>query len=312
MLHEHRVLTTTQITAARVRHHPRRHRPDDHPVPATGPSTGSGPWPPPGPRRCTSSSTTPAPPCSPPRTASPPPSWATAATAPSRSPCPPGSATPPAPTGSSPPWPPPPAPAAGTPRLECWWSERRCAAIWGDLARPDGYGRWREQPPGARAVTADFFLEYDTGTEDLPRLVAKLAGLPGPGRPHRHRHPRAVLAPHPPPRGRAARPPGRAAPARHPRRRLGRAIPGVPVATATPGTSPGGPAGPAWLPAGGAGPRLRLAQLAAADAPSPVRSRSPAALPAAPARRPGLVPARPCPARLARPARRAPHLGGQR
>ena len=39
-------------------------------------------------------------------------------------------------------------------------------------------------------------------------------------------------------------------------------IPGVPVATAAPGTSPGGPAGAAWLPAGSPGPRLRLAQLA--------------------------------------------------
>jgi hypothetical protein len=64
----------------------------------------------------------------------------------------------------------------GRQALECWWSERRCAAIWGDHARPDGYGRWREQHPGRTAATVDFFLEYDTGTEDLPRLIAKLAG----------------------------------------------------------------------------------------------------------------------------------------
>src|SRR5208337_3006724 len=38
-------------------------------------------------------------------------------------------------------------------------------------------------------------------------------------------------------------------------------IPGVPVATAAPGTSPEGPAGPAWLPAGSPGPRRRLTQL---------------------------------------------------
>ena len=33
---------------------------------------------------------------------------------------------------------------AGDAALTCWWSERRCAALWGDLARPDGYGQWTE------------------------------------------------------------------------------------------------------------------------------------------------------------------------
>ena len=67
--------------------------------------------------------------------------------------------------------------SSGQASLECWWSERRCAAAWGDHARPDGYGRWREQSPGGGPpAVADFFLEYDTGTEDLPRLIAKLAG----------------------------------------------------------------------------------------------------------------------------------------
>jgi hypothetical protein len=56
--------------------------------------------------------------------------------------------------------------------LACWWSERRCAALWGDLARPDGYGLWRH--PGGQG--SDFFLEYDTGSEDLPRVAAKLTG----------------------------------------------------------------------------------------------------------------------------------------
>src|SRR6266700_1128158 len=35
-------------------------------------------------------------------------------------------------------------PGAG---LVCWWGERRCAALWGDLARPDGYGRWHQPTP---------------------------------------------------------------------------------------------------------------------------------------------------------------------
>lgn len=56
-------------------------------------------------------------------------------------------------------------------RLLQWWSERRCAAEWDGLVRPDGYGRWQE---GGGEV--GFFLEYDAGTERLVRLAAKLDG----------------------------------------------------------------------------------------------------------------------------------------
>jgi hypothetical protein len=152
--------------------------------------------------------------------------------------------------------------SGGAQALECWWGERRCAAAWGDRARPDGYGRWTEQPPGQPPATVDFFLEYDTGTEPLSRVVAKLAGyaalaartgittpvlfwLPGT---RRETGLHARLAGPPPPGI-----PGAACAAQ---------IPGVPVATAAPGTSPQGPAGAAWLPASSPGPRLRLAQLA--------------------------------------------------
>jgi Replication-relaxation len=172
--------------------------------------------------------------------------------------------------------------------LDAWWPERRCAALWGDLARPDGYGRWHEPGPAGTIRAAEFFLEYDTGTEDLPRVTAKLAGyrqlaartgittpvliwLPGPAR---ETALRALLA----------------------------ALPAaltalVPVATATPAsaaTRPGGPAGPAWLPAGEAGPRRRLACLPGAwPAAAP-----PGSLPATPAaglawRPPSLHPAPP-------------------
>jgi len=146
--------------------------------------------------------------------------------------------------------------------LERWWGERRCAATWGDHARPDGYGRWTERLPGRPAATVDFFLEYDTGTEPLSRVTGKLAGyaalaartgittpvlfyLSSPGR-ETALH--ARLAGPPPPGI-----PGAASAAQ---------IPGVPVATTAPGTSPQGPAGAAWLRAGAPGPRLRLAQLA--------------------------------------------------
>jgi hypothetical protein len=60
-------------------------------------------------------------------------------------------------------------PDASGARLITWWSERRCAQLWGDLAIPDGYGHLA-RPNGSMA----FLVEYDTGTESLPRLAAKL------------------------------------------------------------------------------------------------------------------------------------------
>ncbi len=55
--------------------------------------------------------------------------------------------------------------------LGAWWSERRCTERFGAIVRPDGYGAWAE---GGREV--EFFVEYDTGTETLRRLVEKLDG----------------------------------------------------------------------------------------------------------------------------------------
>ncbi|OZM76573.1 replication-relaxation family protein [Pseudonocardia sp. MH-G8] len=55
--------------------------------------------------------------------------------------------------------------------LETWWSETRCARLFGDLVRPDGYGRWT-----TRGRRVEFFLEFDLGTEALSRVAAKLAG----------------------------------------------------------------------------------------------------------------------------------------
>ena len=144
--------------------------------------------------------------------------------------------------------------ASGQAGLDCWWSEQRCAAIWGDLARPDAYGRWHEHGPAGTAST-DFFLEYDTGTEDLPRLVAKLAG-------YQALAARTAIATpvlfwlHSPKREAALH------------ARLAAADTGwlirVPVATATPAMQDeDGPAGQVWLPAGLAACRIRLARLAA-------------------------------------------------
>ncbi|WP_067573897.1 replication-relaxation family protein [Nocardia acidivorans] len=56
-------------------------------------------------------------------------------------------------------------------RLLAWWSQYRCGALWGDLARPDGYGRF-----ASAATTLDFFLEFDLGSMTLSTVAAKLTG----------------------------------------------------------------------------------------------------------------------------------------
>ncbi|WP_116202338.1 replication-relaxation family protein [Amycolatopsis circi] len=56
-------------------------------------------------------------------------------------------------------------------QLIAWWSERRCGRLFGDMVRPDGYGRWCED-----RCQVEFFLEFDFGTEDLRKLARKLYG----------------------------------------------------------------------------------------------------------------------------------------
>ncbi|HEX5116306.1 MAG TPA: replication-relaxation family protein [Pseudonocardiaceae bacterium] len=55
--------------------------------------------------------------------------------------------------------------------LAAWWSETRCARHFGDLIKPDAYGRWT-----SHGIQIEFFLEYDLGTEVLAKLAGKLAG----------------------------------------------------------------------------------------------------------------------------------------
>lgn len=55
--------------------------------------------------------------------------------------------------------------------LRAWWSETRCTRHFGDLTKPDAYGRWT-----AHGSEIEFFLEYDFGTEALDRLANKLHG----------------------------------------------------------------------------------------------------------------------------------------
>ncbi|MEV0961236.1 replication-relaxation family protein [Streptomyces sp. NPDC049910] len=55
--------------------------------------------------------------------------------------------------------------------LDVWLSERSCARRWGDIVRPDAYAEWRDGD-----ALLPFFLEYDTGSQPLSRVEAKLAG----------------------------------------------------------------------------------------------------------------------------------------
>ncbi|WP_433759589.1 replication-relaxation family protein [Nocardia sp. CA-135398] len=56
-------------------------------------------------------------------------------------------------------------------RVVAWWSQTRCQRLWGDLTRPDAFGRYTHT-----GTTLDFFLEYDLATTALPRVAAKLHG----------------------------------------------------------------------------------------------------------------------------------------
>jgi Replication-relaxation len=113
--------------------------------------------------------------------------------------------------------------------LDRWWSERTATARFPGIA-PDGHGVWT-----AHGHTVGIFVECDLGTENLPRLTAKLPGYArlaaagGPtypvlfwlGSSQRETNLQKLLRADPPP---------------------------VPVATAT---QDGDPAGPVWLPADG-------------------------------------------------------------
>ncbi|MFF2811806.1 replication-relaxation family protein [Streptomyces sp. NPDC058000] len=59
-------------------------------------------------------------------------------------------------------------PTAG---LTLWLSEPSAARRWGDIIRPDAYAHYRD---GDHLLP--FFLEYDTGSQPLARVEAKLSG----------------------------------------------------------------------------------------------------------------------------------------
>jgi hypothetical protein len=133
-------------------------------------------------------------------------------------------------------------------RLDQWWSEQRCAEVWGAYARPDGYGRWAEAD-----THVDFFLEYDTGTEPLAKVARKLRGYAELAAADKVTTPVLIYT----------RSPSREA-------NLHRHLTGTPVPVATTNTDTAarstlqGPSGPIWRPAGHplGSPRRRLITLA--------------------------------------------------
>jgi len=139
--------------------------------------------------------------------------------------------------------------------LVSWWSERRCAEHYGELIRPDAQGVWAEH-----GHQVGFFVEYDTGSEPLSRVAAKLYGytdLAAAGGP---RHPVCFSL-------------GSAAREAHLHRLLAERPPQLTAATtsaelaAALGT---GPAGAVWLTAG-AERRRRLIDLPAPNPPTSPR-----------------------------------------
>lgn len=58
------------------------------------------------------------------------------------------------------------------PQLLRWWSEQHATDVYAQSGiRPDGHGIWQ-----ADGAAVGFFVEHDRGTENLPRVVAKLRG----------------------------------------------------------------------------------------------------------------------------------------
>ncbi|AQW48262.1 replication-relaxation family protein [Streptomyces violaceusniger] len=70
-----------------------------------------------------------------------------------------------------------PAQHASSDGLTVWLSERSCARRWEDMIRPDAYAHWHTPTTSTGTpCLLPFFLEYDTGSQPLARVEAKLTG----------------------------------------------------------------------------------------------------------------------------------------
>jgi hypothetical protein len=61
-------------------------------------------------------------------------------------------------------------------QLLAWWDQDSCTRVWGDAIRPDAYGVYQHTTPDGGTAVCSFFLEYDTGSEPLGRVTAKVRG----------------------------------------------------------------------------------------------------------------------------------------
>jgi hypothetical protein len=126
-------------------------------------------------------------------------------------------------------------------RLAEWWSERRCAAEWDGMVRPDGLGQLRGPETDLR-----FFLELDRGTERCSPLEQKLT-----------RYARVARSPDAPEALLFLFPTQR----REAEARRVLFSPGMLLLTGTRGSAGEDPLGPFWLPSG-ADRRLRITDAA--------------------------------------------------
>jgi hypothetical protein len=131
-------------------------------------------------------------------------------------------------------------------RLTRWWPGPTIAGATGRRVHPDGHGVWQQQD-----TAVGCFLEFDTGTESLPTVAAKLPPyrrLRDSGGPH---WPVLILLPSP-------------ARETHLHQHLsGVGRIGVTVATATHGQAHSDPTGPIWRVVGNGRRRHRLVELPA-------------------------------------------------
>jgi hypothetical protein len=61
-------------------------------------------------------------------------------------------------------------------RLTVWWDQNSCIPVWGDVIRPDSYAVYTAPDSHGRSADCAFFFEYDTGSETLTQVTAKLDG----------------------------------------------------------------------------------------------------------------------------------------
>ena len=82
-----------------------------------------------------------------------------------------------------------------TGQLTTWLGALSCLRRWGDEIRPDAYGHYtHREVPGA---DCGFFIEYDTGSESITQLAAKVRGYVRFARNHTGHHPILIHTSHP-------------------------------------------------------------------------------------------------------------------